>query len=61
MSMHHLVPNLLQKINEYDQIGVFAHKTPDPDALGSEYGMYFWLKTTFPIKILKFWWRPSIL
>jgi len=44
---------LIAKINEYDQIGVFAHKTPDPDALGSEYGMYFWLKDNFPHKDIK--------
>ncbi|HKL84470.1 MAG TPA: bifunctional oligoribonuclease/PAP phosphatase NrnA [Bacilli bacterium] len=42
-----------EKINEYDQIGIFAHKTPDPDALGSEFGMYFWLKDNFPNKDIK--------
>ena len=44
---------LVDTIKQYDHIGVFAHKTPDPDALGSEYGMYFWLKDNFPDKDIK--------
>ncbi len=44
---------LVEKIKEHDRIAVFAHKTPDPDALGSEYGMYYWLKDNFPNKEIK--------
>lgn len=38
---------LVAKIKEYDRIAVFSHKTPDPDALGSEYGLYTWLQDNF--------------
>lgn len=44
---------LVDTIKQYDQIGIFAHRTPDPDALGSEYGMYYWLKDNFPHKDIK--------
>lgn len=44
---------LVKKIKEYERVAVFAHKTPDPDALGSEYGMVTWLKDNFPKKEIK--------
>ncbi len=44
---------LLEKIKSNDRIAVFAHKTPDPDSSGSQYGMYYWLKENFPNKEIK--------
>lgn len=44
---------LVNTIKKYDRIAVFSHKTPDPDALGSEYGMYYWLKDNFGDKDIK--------
>ncbi len=37
-------------IHQYDQITVFRHQNPDPDALGAQWGLVNWLKETFPNK-----------
>jgi len=37
-------------IQRYDLITVFRHQNPDPDALGSQWGLVNWLKETFPDK-----------
>lgn len=37
-------------IQHYDLITVFRHQNPDPDALGSQWGLVSWLKSTFPNK-----------
>jgi phosphoesterase RecJ-like protein len=37
-------------IQQYDVITVFRHQNPDPDALGSQWGLVTWLKETFPNK-----------
>jgi acetate kinase/phosphoesterase RecJ-like protein len=37
-------------ILKYDVITVFRHQNPDPDALGSQWGLVTWLKETFPNK-----------
>lgn len=37
-------------IQRYDLITVFRHQNPDPDALGSQWGLVSWLKETFPNK-----------
>lgn len=37
-------------IQQYDLITVYRHQNPDPDALGSQWGLVTWLKETFPNK-----------
>jgi len=37
-------------IQKYDVITVFRHQNPDPDALGSQWGLVTWIKETFPNK-----------
>lgn len=37
-------------IQRYDLITVFRHQNPDPDALGSQWGLVSWLKESFPQK-----------
>jgi len=37
-------------IQQYDLITVFRHQNPDPDALGSQWGLVTWIKDTFPTK-----------
>lgn len=44
---------LVKTIKKHKKIAVFSHKTPDPDALGSEFGMYVWLKDNFKDKDIK--------
>lgn len=41
---------LLNKIKEYDTIIIHRHSRPDGDALGSQLGLYYSLKATFPTK-----------
>ena len=40
-------------IREYDRIAVFRHVMPDYDALGSQLGLYNFLKDNFPNKEIK--------
>ena len=44
--------NILNKIEEYDRIVVYRHVSPDFDALGSQLGLYHYLKHNFPTNIL---------
>ena len=37
-------------IEEAETICVFRHQNPDPDALGSQWGLVTWLKETYPEK-----------
>ncbi|MBW9211826.1 MULTISPECIES: bifunctional oligoribonuclease/PAP phosphatase NrnA [Terrabacteria group] len=41
---------LVKKIESYNSICIFRHVHPDCDALGSQFGLYTWLKTYFPEK-----------
>ncbi len=42
--------NLLDCIKEYKTITIFRHEHPDCDAMGSQYGLYTWLRQNFPGK-----------
>jgi phosphoesterase RecJ-like protein len=42
--------NIYDKIQAFDSIVIARHKSPDFDAYGSQFGMYFALKTHFPDK-----------
>ena len=44
------IEELINKIEQYDYIAIFRHEAPDFDALGSQNGLYFWLKNNFPEK-----------
>jgi bifunctional oligoribonuclease and PAP phosphatase NrnA len=44
------IERLIQKIEQYQNIAVFRHESPDFDALGSQYGMINWLKNNFKNK-----------
>ena len=37
-------------IHQFDTIAVFRHQHPDPDALGSQWGLVTWLRSRFPEK-----------
>ncbi len=41
---------VLKKIKEYDRIVIFRHQTPDFDALGTQIGLYYYIKENFPSK-----------
>ena len=41
---------ILEKIEEYSKIIVFRHEMPDFDALGSQFGLFTWLKDNFKNK-----------
>ncbi len=41
---------ILEKIKEYDKIVIHRHVSPDPDAMGSQMGMYHIIKENFPNK-----------
>ena len=41
---------LLNKIKEYDRIVIFRHQSPDFDAYGSQFGVYYFLKDNFKDK-----------
>lgn len=41
---------LQQKIGEYDHIVIYRHTSPDFDALGSQMGLYTWIKDNYPNK-----------
>lgn len=42
--------NFLEKIKKYQKIIIHRHKSPDGDALGSQYGLFTFLKINFPAK-----------
>jgi phosphoesterase RecJ-like protein len=37
-------------IEQFSTIAIFRHLVPDPDALGSQFGLYYFLKDRFPNK-----------
>lgn len=41
---------ILSAIKRYDKIAIFRHTTPDFDALGSQFGLCYWIKENFPEK-----------
>ena len=41
---------ILNQIKKHDDIVIFRHIMPDFDALGSQFGLYTWLKDNFPQK-----------
>ena len=41
---------LEKKISEYNCIIIYRHQSPDFDALGSQMGLYQWIKDNFPSK-----------
>ena len=41
---------ILNVIKRYDRIALFRHNSPDFDALGSQLGLYHWIKDNFPNK-----------
>ncbi len=41
---------ILNKIKEYDTIIIHRHVSPDPDAMGSQMGLYHLIKDNFPNK-----------
>lgn len=45
-----MIEKILNKIGEYKQIVIYRHVNPDFDAFGSQFGMYYLLKNTFPDK-----------
>lgn len=44
------IEQVLAKIKEYPRIILFRHIRPDYDAMGSQMGLYYWLKVNFPQK-----------
>lgn len=45
-----MIEKILNKIDEYEHIVIYRHVNPDFDAFGSQFGMYYLLKNTFPDK-----------
>lgn len=41
---------ILNKIKEYNRIIIFGHERPDGDCIGSQYGLFYILKESFPNK-----------
>ena len=41
---------VLEKIENNDKIVLFRHQSPDFDALGTQLGLYHWLKDNYPNK-----------
>lgn len=41
---------IIEKIEEYENIVIYRHVNPDFDAFGSQLGLYFILKETYPTK-----------
>ena len=47
------IETLYSKIQEYDRIIIHRHVRPDPDALGSQYGLKYLIEGKFPNKQVK--------
>lgn len=41
---------IVKKIEQYENIAIFFHELPDLDALGSSYGLQYFIKTKYPSK-----------
>jgi bifunctional oligoribonuclease and PAP phosphatase NrnA len=52
--LHNQFKYLEGKIKEYDHIVIYRHTSPDFDALGSQMGLYTWIKDNFPTKDVHF-------
>ena len=52
--MHIEFKQLLKKIISYQNIIIYRHQSPDYDALGSQMGLYCWIKDNFPSKEVHF-------
>ncbi|MCG8572552.1 MAG: DHH family phosphoesterase [Spirochaetes bacterium] len=48
--MDEIVEELIRIISEYDDFAIIPHYNPDPDAIGSAYGMHFLLNKHFQKK-----------
>ena len=44
------IQKIIRAIKRYDRICIFRHIMPDYDALGSQMGLYTWIKDNFPEK-----------
>lgn len=44
---------IVKKIEQYENIAIFFHELPDLDALGSAYGLQYFLKAKYPGKEVK--------
>lgn len=42
--------DILKAIKKYNRIAIFRHIMPDYDALGTQFGLYHWIKDNFPNK-----------
>lgn len=42
--------NIIKAIKQYDRIAVFRHSVPDYDAMGTQMGLFTWIKDNFPNK-----------
>jgi phosphoesterase RecJ-like protein len=49
---------LQKKIEEYQRIVIYRHISPDFDALGSQMGLYQWIKDNFPNKDVHYVGEP---
>ena len=47
------ITRILNAIKRYDRIAIFRHSMPDFDALGTQLGLYYFLKDNFPEKEIK--------
>lgn len=45
-----IIKEIINKIEEYDSIIIFRHKSPDFDAIGSQFGLAYSLRGTYPDK-----------
>ncbi|HOF65603.1 MAG: bifunctional oligoribonuclease/PAP phosphatase NrnA [Erysipelotrichaceae bacterium] len=52
---------ILKAIKAFDKIAILSHKSPDFDALGSQFGLYYWIKDNFPNKNVKVLGEDSVI
>lgn len=45
-----MINRIFEEIERFDTITIFRHVAADPDALGSQFGLYTWIKETYPDK-----------
>jgi len=45
-----IIDEIISKIEEFDSIVIFTHKSPDFDAIGSQFGLAYCLRGTYPEK-----------
>lgn len=45
---------ILNEIKKFDKIALFRHIMPDFDAMGTQMGLYIWLKDNFPNKEIRY-------